>query len=221
MLIAEFRLQQPILERTRHTVPGVRFEWEQSNQTAGGTIQTYVWAECDDFAALDEVLAVDPTVVDATCTTEAGDRRLYRMNWSGEGHENSTYPTLVEEASLIQRITGDSEGWVFRVAFPSHDAFCRYRAFCKDHDIEFELFRIYEERMAPGGSLDFGLTDKQREMLTLATRRGYFDVPRKVELADLAEEVGISHQAASERLRRAQVTLNRNALGLGVLADAK
>ncbi len=48
----------------------------------------------------------------------------------------------------------------------------------------------------------YGLTDPQYEVLTLACDRGYFAIPRQAELDDLAEELGVSHQALSERLRR-------------------
>jgi predicted DNA binding protein len=46
------------------------------------------------------------------------------------------------------------------------------------------------------------LTDEQREVLQVAHDLGYFDVPRSATLADVAAELGISSQAASERLRR-------------------
>jgi predicted DNA binding protein len=37
----------------------------------------------------------------------------------------------------------------------------------------------------------------------LALRRGYFATPSEVELADLADDLGISRQAVSNRIRRA------------------
>lgn len=58
------------------------------------------------------------------------------------------------------------------------------------------------------------LTDKQREMMQTASDMGYFEVPREVGLAAVADEIGISSQAASERLRRGQHKL------FGELEDA-
>ncbi|WP_254536513.1 helix-turn-helix domain-containing protein [Halomarina litorea] len=212
MLIVEFRLHHPVLERTLTSVPGVRLDWEQSNQTPDRGVRTLLWAEADDFEALERALDEDTTVTNVAPVADTGTRRLYRMDWHGDGLERSTWPVLVEEATIVQRITGTKDGWVFRVAFPDRAAFGRYREFCDDHDIDYEVFRIYEERYGPDATPDFGLSEKQHHILSLATERGYFDVPRKVELATLADEVGISHQAASERIRRAQATLNRNAL---------
>jgi predicted DNA binding protein len=51
------------------------------------------------------------------------------------------------------------------------------------------------------------LTAKQRRGLELAVVRGYFDDDRDVRLSDLAEELGISKSALSQRLRTAQAKL--------------
>ena len=51
------------------------------------------------------------------------------------------------------------------------------------------------------------LTPKQRRGLELAVVRGYFDDDRDVRLRDLADELGISKSALSQRLRTAQAKL--------------
>lgn len=51
------------------------------------------------------------------------------------------------------------------------------------------------------------LTTKQREALELAVVRGYFDDDGDTELADVADELGISKSALSQRLRGAQAKL--------------
>jgi len=50
---------------------------------------------------------------------------------------------------------------------------------------------------------DDGLTAKQEMMLEVAHKQGYWAVPRGASLEDLAQEMGLSAQAVSERLRRA------------------
>jgi predicted DNA binding protein len=49
---------------------------------------------------------------------------------------------------------------------------------------------------------DYGLTAPQRQALLLAAEYGYYDVPRNGTLTDIAGELDISEQAASQRLRR-------------------
>jgi predicted DNA binding protein len=43
-------------------------------------------------------------------------------------------------------------------------------------------------------------------------QRGYFEIPRRVTLTDLAEELGITRQATSERIRRGVNAVLRSVL---------
>lgn len=45
---------------------------------------------------------------------------------------------------------------------------------------------------------------RQRELLNLALTEGYFDIPRKVTLEELADEMGITKTTASNHLRKAE-----------------
>ncbi len=51
------------------------------------------------------------------------------------------------------------------------------------------------------------LTDRQREVLDAAIRKGYFEVPRDCTLAELADELGIDKSTASTVLRRGESRL--------------
>lgn len=57
------------------------------------------------------------------------------------------------------------------------------------------------------------LTEKQRETLEIALRTGYYEQPRGADLADLADEIGVSKSAVSQRLRSAEAKIIKNALG--------
>jgi predicted DNA binding protein len=45
---------------------------------------------------------------------------------------------------------------------------------------------------------------RQREVLNLALERGYFEVPRDVTLAEIADEMDVTKTTASNHLRKAQ-----------------
>jgi len=61
--------------------------------------------------------------------------------------------------------------------------------------------------------IDLGtLTTKQRRALELALRNGYYERPREIDLATLAERLGISKSAVSQRLRSAERKLIEDAL---------
>ncbi|HKL30586.1 MAG TPA: helix-turn-helix domain-containing protein [Natrialbaceae archaeon] len=56
------------------------------------------------------------------------------------------------------------------------------------------------------------LSDDQRELLRSAVRNGYFEVPRKVTLADLAAANDMSEREASEQIRSSLDVLLRDAV---------
>lgn len=60
---------------------------------------------------------------------------------------------------------------------------------------------------ADGHQESYVLTEKQHKAIAVAIAEGYFEVPRKIRLADLAERIGTSVGGLSELLRRAESSL--------------
>jgi hypothetical protein len=58
------------------------------------------------------------------------------------------------------------------------------------------------DRMIPATGGERSLTETQRDLLRSAVKIGYFEVPRRVSLVDLASEHGMSDREVSEQLRR-------------------
>ena len=54
-----------------------------------------------------------------------------------------------------------------------------------------------------GGFASTGVVERPARALVAAFEAGYYNIPRDVTLEELADELGISHQALSERFRRA------------------
>ena len=95
--------------------------------------------------------------------------------------------------------------WTIRLLFPSEHVLGRTTALCEQYDVPLEIRSI--THVGDGATGQYGLTSLQYDSLRLAYERGYYGIPRGTQLSDLADEVGISHQAYSERLRRATETL--------------
>ncbi|MFC7127850.1 helix-turn-helix domain-containing protein [Haloferax chudinovii] len=57
--------------------------------------------------------------------------------------------------------------------------------------------------LAPADAMP-ALTGRQREALRLAHAGGYYDLPRGIETATIADEMGVSRRTAEEHLRRAE-----------------
>jgi predicted DNA binding protein len=58
------------------------------------------------------------------------------------------------------------------------------------------------------------LTGRQKEIMTTAVARGYFEFPRKISLTELSVVVGVKPSTLSEVLRSAERRIMENALGL-------
>ena len=134
---------------------------------------------------------------------------LYALDW------DASRDRLVEAMSTVEGHlrSGRTDGsaWAFEVRFPSHDALSRFGERCEDARVDITLDRIYDPSGTGRGPWP-GLTERQRETLVRAVDAGYYDIPRRISTATLAEEFGVSDQAITERLRRAIVALTEHTL---------
>ncbi len=180
--------------------------WERSDRIGGDRTQFLVWAEGGDFEAFEAALADDPTVTPPRQTMNFVSRRLYVLELTEEGRQTCIYPLMVDEGGLVREMTATSDGWRLRVALPDRRALTHLHRFCRESGIDFDLRRLYVRADETGVSA-YGLSPKQRDLLLQAFEAGYFEVPRKITLSELADEFGVSNQALSERLRRGVRTL--------------
>jgi len=70
--------------------------------------------------------------------------------------------------------------------------------------LEYELDRV-RQRVDPVRLL----TDRQQELLLTAVELGYYDVPRRFTLTEVADHVGIAKSTCSETLQRVERTVVR------------
>lgn len=211
-LIAEFSLQSSdlMLATTLDAAPGMTVEIEQQMATRSDAPVVLFWAFGGDFDRLEDGLERDGTVRCSTVIEELGEKSLYRARLESD-ELVAIYPYYQRLGAAPLAATGTHEGWQRRVRFPDRESVIEMRQFCADSDVEFRLHRLY----TPGDAEledEFGLSPEQREALTVAQRAGYFDVPRAVSLDELGEQLDISGQSASERLRRGVSKLVTNTL---------
>jgi predicted DNA binding protein len=105
-----------------------------------------------------------------------------------------------------------------KMLFPDRSSFSNFRQTCEEAGVNATIESIHSGSVEQS-SADADLTSAQREILTRAVEVGYFDIPRQTTLRGLGEEVGVSGQAASERLRRGMDTLVRETLSDDINAD--
>lgn len=162
--------------------------------------------------------AVEDALTDAhdveawTPVGRAGDTRRYQARPALSLEEQlgdriddlSGLEALARADAIIERIAVRPGGWRQTGWFADREAFGEFASFW-NRNAGFHLHRLTRDGDSePPGD---GLTDRQREALRIAYERGYFEIPRRATLEEVAAEAGIAPSSASERLRRAQARL--------------
>lgn len=137
------------------------------------------------------------------------DRTLFKLDW--DATQDHLFSCIMANDGQIISATGTATSWDFEIRFPDRAAMRDYQTCCEDAHISVDFIRIYNPT-SPEGSPWYGLSDPQYDALTLAVRMGYYDIPRGCTTAELADELGISDQAVTERLRRAIAAFTQHAL---------
>lgn len=191
------------LGNTFTSVPGLRLEAERVAAHGSKRALPYIWFRGSERTALDDALADDGSVETARVVQGADDRWLYRVEWSNG--KNPVTSLLDNGQATVMDAKGSNESWRLQLRFDERaslsDAFEQYR----DEGGSFSVRRIQD--LDQPRVMRAGLTACQFDTLRLAHERGYYQVPRRTDLSALAEELNISHQALSERIRRAHGTL--------------
>lgn len=206
-VLAEFTVRSPVFAESFEACPGTRAIYVQETDSEDGAAWMAFWivGDADGFAA---ALEADPTVGDFNVLAEAEKRTLFRVEVAEEYRRYLTYRSFVDADAVVLSSVADTEGWRVRARFPSREALTGHRERCRNLGVEFELQSVYTAAAAQ----DDPLTSAQREALVAALEMGYFEVPREATAGDVAERLGITKQAVSERLRRALRTAAEHTL---------
>lgn len=206
-IIVEFSIDRDkiALGRALAGAGNVRIELEQI-VPSDDTIMPFFWVDHPDAEGLELSVAESEYLKNLEKLDTVGQRSLYRVEWTGK-HEDLLKGFVDTEGTILE---AECDGvWHFVLRFVDHDHVGSFYNYCTDHGISIRVDRVYTltEEALRGRML--GLTNNQREAIVMALKRGYFDSPRMVEMEALADELGISQQAFSERLRRG----NKKVLG--------
>jgi predicted DNA binding protein len=182
---------------TFERVPDVEFDTAPVVAHEAGTAIPLLWASTDDPGAVREALKADSTTVDASHLTEHEEQSLYRVEWQPAVNV-VVEGLLVGQGSLLDA-HGSQDGWSFRLLFRHRSSVDALADRCRDLGLDAVV-------QGPAADFTKGATNrkKQAKALAAALGVGYYAVPRRRTLEDVADEVGVSHQALSERLRRGQ-----------------
>ncbi len=165
----------------------------------------YFWvrgAETDDIEAEFEPHA---GVTDIRLVDSVDDEYLMRAEWRGE--YDGVMAALSETHLTLLSAVGTADGWRFEVRADTQDAIAGFRSYHETHSLPVNIVMVHA--LLPIQDDSYGLTNAQREALTLAHDRGYFDTPRESTLEEIADELDITYQSLASRLRRGHRRLIR------------
>lgn len=193
------------------TGPAVTIELERIVPT-GDLLVPFFWADADeaDLDAFERAIRGRPEVASLTSLDRLDGARLYEVEWAP--HDESLIEGLHQAAGTIFEGRTAGDRWRFVVRFPDHAGVTTFHNFLTDTGIAVHIDRIVSLTASERGGYVFDLTPEQREVLVRAVEGGYFQVPRGTDLETLAHELGITRQAASERLRRGADAVLRKVL---------
>jgi hypothetical protein len=212
-LIVELRLPTDALPfgEALSRLDGVRVEFEQIVPASENPLP-YLWVDDGGHGGFEAAVSADPTVERIRHVSDLnGDGGLYELGWT------DLESTLLEwfdggDGTILQ-LDGEIDEWHVKMRVESRAALGSFQEHCRERGIEFELVRLY--RLTEPKMGQFNVSEKQLEALITALEIGYFEIPRDATLGDLADALGVSKRAASERLRRGQTNLVHNSLVIG------
>jgi predicted DNA binding protein len=206
--IAEVELptEEFALAETFEAAPDVTFELVRVVAHDESTAIPSPWAMCGNIDALE----ADPTIEDVELLARFNGEYSFKTRWVYE--IRVLVHVLTEGEATILDTRGRGDGWSFRF-FPNRDALSDTNAFSESTDLPARVTATYEMDETRRGR--FGLAENQCLTLVAALDRGYYAIPRTVDVGGLAEEFGVSRQAVVERLRRGHRTMIKDGLSRG------
>lgn len=212
-MLVDLHLGSALLAPALDTVRGMEVTVHHLDCREDASAHNTVWARGGDVDRFEAGLEDDPGVVSWRSLSESRGWHLYRVRHPPGTDEAALCLAAFDLGGVLERAASRGEGWEFTLFFPEREAFAEFHDRCADHDLPVEVRSITEGSVTPPGEC-VALTDSQREALRLAAAEGYFSIPRETSLAELAEQLGVSGQATSERLRRGLEALVRDSLSV-------
>ena len=192
--------------------------WESEEIACSKPDSMLVWIAGSETETTDTVLDADPSVASQTLVSDGTERRLYRLEWAESAGIMTLLEVLRDQGGMIRSATGTAGEWTLDFLFPNRNGLSDVFETCTASGMQIEITELRE--LDGDQRARLSLTHPQRKALRVAYDHGYFDIPREINLESLADELGISHQALSERLRRAhQALLNQTIFSAGTTGE--
>ncbi|UHQ95345.1 helix-turn-helix domain-containing protein [Haloterrigena alkaliphila] len=200
-IVTQLRLDHEslFLQPTLSRVSDVTVEPEYWTTVGTGRTLVFCSVYADCFEGFESALQMDPTITEPVLADRYPDRRVYRVALTDRAV--TFIARTAEVGGRLLDLTSCRVGWRVQLQFPSRDDLVSFNEYCRELDISVTVdhLRLSDDE----DDCVVALTEKQQELLAVAHEEGYFDVPRGISQDELADRLGVSKSAVSQRLRRA------------------
>lgn len=199
--VAELRIpaDDTVLANTLEYVPGLSCDVEQVIVAD----QFGLWFGGADYSTVETALSADQTVERFRYMATEEERHLFSVEFTDAGV--NPFSAVVEAGGAVLAASIDDAIWTLRLRVHERESVSEIYEHIEAHGPHVDIVRLCA--LSHSTAESFGLTEEQYSAIVEAIEHGYFEIPRQISLEELAAELGISHQALSERLRRAYQTL--------------
>jgi predicted DNA binding protein len=179
----------------------------------GDTVMPYFWVHLDDdspeFSEIEDIFNDLPELRSGELMDHVDDKGLFRALWEPE---YMGVMSAIPRADLtVISASGSKDGWLFELRAENGEQFSEFQQLCEADGISVELARLSRLSEERSGS-EYGLTAGQKEALLVAYRGRYYHDSRQTDMEALANQLDISRQAFSDRLRRGYRNLIENTI---------
>ncbi|SEV88811.1 GAF and HTH_10 associated domain-containing protein [Halobacterium jilantaiense] len=202
---------QLALAATLRTVPDARVDAVRT-VAAGSDSMLPVLVFDGHYEDVEPALRDDPSVASVSPLATLEKECVYQVEWADDASDR--LETMFPEAGAVMRTRAADEKWCFRALFADRGPMEDWYHGCRDAGLDVDVESVHDPTESVR-SRQHGLSRKQYVALETALQHGFYDIPRKVTLEELADEFDVSHQALSERLSRA----HRSTIANVVAAD--
>lgn len=195
----EIPADQFALGKLLEEYPHIEIELVRVIPIRNGIIPLF-WVEGADPDDIQTTIRGDPLAENIELLSEADGRYLFEIRWSTE--IDALVKPMIESRAEVLIAEGSADRWTFRLQFANRSMLGDFRQRCQDEDVQFELKALYNPTI-PGEALEEGeISSEQFDILSTAHENGYWHIPRDIQLGEIADLIGISSNAASQRMRR-------------------
>lgn len=184
-----------VLGSVFESTPSIVCEMEQVIAASGHRL----WLAGAEQSEIESALTAAPSVASYASVLGCEGRWLYEVEFADDVVD--VFEVVAAESGTVLTAAAADDRWHLTVRFADRDAVSRAYDRLVDQDVTTNLVRLTD--LTGQQSSEARLTPKQYETLVAAHEYGYFGIPRETSMQELAEQLGVSHQALSERLRRA------------------